>query len=171
MARGRKPKPTILKVIAGNPGKRRLPKNEPKPEPSIPPCPPHLGDEAKFEWHRLSHELYRLGLLSNIDGNALACYCEAFGTWVQANKAIRKMAETDEITAGLMIRTKGGNVIQNPMVGVRNRAMEIMNKLAAEFGMTPSSRARVASDATRNPGGGPAPRTEEDEEAEFFGDA
>ncbi|MEQ8198694.1 MAG: phage terminase small subunit P27 family, partial [Clostridiaceae bacterium] len=30
--RGRKPKPTAIKVLEGNPGKRPLNKNEPKPE-------------------------------------------------------------------------------------------------------------------------------------------
>src|SRR5262249_22001030 len=41
--RGRRPKPTRLKVITGNPGKRPLNEHEPRPEPQIPPCPSELS--------------------------------------------------------------------------------------------------------------------------------
>ena len=44
--RGRKPKPTALKVLEGNPGKRPLNENEPKPERKAPECPSWLEPEA-----------------------------------------------------------------------------------------------------------------------------
>ena len=47
---GRKPKPTSLKVLEGNPGKRQLNPNEPKPDASVPKCPAWLSKEAKREW-------------------------------------------------------------------------------------------------------------------------
>ena len=42
-AGGRPPKPTYLKVLEGNPGKRPLNENEPKPKPSAPKCPAWLS--------------------------------------------------------------------------------------------------------------------------------
>jgi phage terminase small subunit len=51
--RGRRPKPTRMKILTGNPGKRRLNENEPKPEPSVPDCPSELGPVARQEWDRL----------------------------------------------------------------------------------------------------------------------
>jgi phage terminase small subunit len=42
-----------------------------------------------------------------------------------------------------MIKTKSGNVIQNPLVGTANKAMSDMARYAAELGMTPTARARV----------------------------
>jgi len=45
--RGRKPKPTAVKVLEGNPGKRSLNTAEPKPEKKAPRCPSWLEDEAK----------------------------------------------------------------------------------------------------------------------------
>ena len=45
--RGRKPKPTAVKVLEGNPGKRSLNTNEPKPVKKAPRCPAWLEDEAK----------------------------------------------------------------------------------------------------------------------------
>ncbi len=45
--RGRKPKPTAVKQLEGNPGKRQLNANEPKPAARAPSCPKWLEDDAK----------------------------------------------------------------------------------------------------------------------------
>lgn len=45
--RGRKPTPTAIKVLEGNPGKRPLNANEPKPKKKAPRCPSWLEEEAK----------------------------------------------------------------------------------------------------------------------------
>ena len=141
--RGRKPTPTHLKLVTGNPGKRPLPKKEPKPELLIPPVPSELCDDAKLEWGRVSVELHRIGLLSNIDRGALCAYCAAYGRWIKAERILRKIEANDPVSHGLVVKTKSGNIIQNPMVGVANKAMLDMVRYASEFGMTPSSRARV----------------------------
>ena len=70
--RGRRPKPTRLKVLTGNPGKRPLNTEEPMPEIAIPECPIELGPVAKREWDRLVGELASLRLLTNLDRAALA---------------------------------------------------------------------------------------------------
>jgi P27 family predicted phage terminase small subunit len=44
---------------------------------------------------------------------------------------------------GLVVKTKSGNIIQNPLVGVANKAMADVVRYAAEFGMTPSARSRI----------------------------
>ena len=49
-SRGRTPKPTAIKQLEGNPGKRQLNTNEPKPKQKAPTCPKWLDDEAKKEW-------------------------------------------------------------------------------------------------------------------------
>lgn len=143
--RGVKPRPTYLKLLEGNPGKRALPANEPKPEPLkvVPDPPSHLSPEAREEWARLAPVMVAQRLLTAIDVGAFASYCQAYGRWVQAERAITKMRARDELTDALMIRTTGGNAIQNPLVGVANRAHELMLKTAIEFGMTPSARTRV----------------------------
>ena len=55
--RGRKPTPTALKVLEGNPGKRKLNDNEPRPEKKAPSCPKWLEPEAKKEWRRLAKKM------------------------------------------------------------------------------------------------------------------
>jgi P27 family predicted phage terminase small subunit len=133
----------MLKLVNGNPGKRPLNANEPKPELARPMPPSHLSDEAKVEWGRVVDRLFELGLMTDLDRAALAAYCQAYGRWVQAERALAKMAEEDVLTSALMIKTKNGNAIQNPIVGTANHAMSEMMRYATEFGMTPSARTRI----------------------------
>ena len=62
--RGRKPKPTAVKQLEGNPGKRQLNANEPKPAARAPSCPKWLEDDAKKEWRRLAKQMEQLGILT-----------------------------------------------------------------------------------------------------------
>ena len=64
---GRKPKPTALKKLEGNPGKRKLNTKEPVPEKGMPDCPKWLLSEAKVEWNRLCKKLSEMGVLTEID--------------------------------------------------------------------------------------------------------
>jgi P27 family predicted phage terminase small subunit len=133
---GRKPKPTYLKVLEGNPGHRPLNKDEPKPAPVRPACPRHLSDEAKKEWRRIVPELEIVGLITRIDRAALAMYCEAWGRWLEAEEALRKY--------GVMVKSPSGFPMQSPYLAVANKAMEQMRGLLTEFGMSPASRTRIS---------------------------
>lgn len=134
-APGRKPKPTHMKVLAGNPGKRPLNEREPKPKAKIPRVPAHLQGEARREWRRMAKKLFALGLLTEIDGTALALYCQAWARWVEAEEEVRKL--------GAIVKSPNGYPIQNPYLSVANRAMRDLRAMLVEFGMTPSSRSRV----------------------------
>lgn len=133
--KGKKPKPTALKKLAGNPGKRALNPGEPQPERKKPTRPRYLSDEAKKVWTRVAGELYQLGLLTRLDQHALAVYCEAVARWIHA----QEMCELE----GYVITTDKGNLIQSPWVAIMNRSIEQIRQLGAEFGMTPSSRTRI----------------------------
>ena len=134
--RGRKPKPTRLKVIAGNPGKRPLNRNEPKPMTTTPDCPPELSPAAQQEWKRLVSELSALNMLTNLDRVALATYCEAYALWVEAISAIRKY--------GTMVKSPSGYPMQSPYLAIANKQAEMMMRIASEFGLTPASRSRIS---------------------------
>ena len=152
MITGRKPKPTQLKLVTSNPGKRALNRKEAKAKAAIPAPPAHLTPDAVEEWNRVATELFNLGILSEIDRAALAAYAMAYGRWVQAERAIAKMAEKDQLTGGLMIKTSNGNAIQNPLVGTANKAAADMMRYAAEFGMTPSARSRISAEPPQESG-------------------
>lgn len=139
-----RPKPAHLKLLEGNSGRRPIPQNEPRPEScELPEPPAFLTVDARKEWDHVATQLHRLGLLTMIDVAALAAYCQAYGRWLTAERAIAAMAERDQLTGGLMIKTTKGNAIQNPLVGTSNTASRDMVKYAAEFGLTPSARARI----------------------------
>jgi P27 family predicted phage terminase small subunit len=138
--RGPKPKPTKLKELEGNPGKRALNKQEPKAESAIPPCPNHLTGAAKTEWNRLTVELHALGLISKIDRAALAICCTAWADYVKAENKLKKQGE-------VIISDKGG-MYQNPWVAIKKRSMDQIVKFYAEFGMTPSSRSFSSSNVS-----------------------
>jgi len=144
MIRGTRPKPAHLKMLEGNPGKRRIP-NEPRPVcEKVPKAPTFITDLARQEWDRIAPQLYAMGLLTDLDVGPLAAYCQAYGRYVAAELAISEAAAADLLTKGLMIKTSNGNAIQNPLVGTANKAARDMVRYASEFGLTPSARARLA---------------------------
>src|ERR1700704_6383704 len=134
--RGRKPTPTYLKLLNGNPGKRRLNPNEPKPRNKTPTCPSHLCPPAKAEWKRLAAQLTILNILTELDRGALAAYCQAYGRWVEAE---RKLHETP-----MIIKLPSGYVQQNPWLPIANKQLELMHKYLTEFGLSPVTRSRVS---------------------------
>lgn len=138
--RGRKPKPTALKKLAGNPGKRALNNQEPQPKVVLPTAPAHLKGDERIKWDELAKEFHDNGVLTALDLDALARYCVIFVRWVKAEQMVREKGE--------IIKTTNGNIIQNPYLSIANRALEQLNKLGAEFGMTPSSRSRVKMEST-----------------------
>lgn len=202
--RGRKPTPTILKLLAGNPGKRPLPAHEPRPEVAdeFPAAPEWLtrrsavrityrqeagkwrwfgeyedpvtgkaaaeilrmprrrgpgrlvrnqaeAEEARtaFErrvqerdpaietWNRVGVELYRLGLLTVLDYEAFACYCQSVADYQRALD-LGKGAKP-------FVKTAKGYVMPHPAIALRNKALEQIRALATDFGLTPAGRVRV----------------------------
>ena len=160
MARPKR-EPTALKLLKNNPGKRPLPKNEPKPKVKIPTAPGHLPGPAKTEWKRVSKELYNLGLLSGVDRAALAAYCQCYARWRRAETELNKLEKSSKSIHGALVSvTSNGNLIQNPLVGIANTAMKDMIKYAAEFGMTPSARTRIEASPLVD---------DEEEQSDFYG--
>ena len=110
MAKGRPPKPTAVKKLEGNPGKRPLNENEPKPSGKAPSCPTWLEPDAKKEWDRLSAVLEAMGLLTSVDMAAFAGYCQAYARWKEAEEFITKH--------GSIIKTNSGYIQQVPQVSI-----------------------------------------------------
>lgn len=136
--RGRKPKPTVVKMLEGNPGKRSLNTNEPKPERRAPSCPEWLEEEAKIEWARMAKQMEYLGILTEIDMAAFAGYCQAYARWKEAEEFLTQH--------GTIVKTKSGYWQQVPQVSIAQTYLKIMNKFCEQFGLTPSSRSRIVSD-------------------------
>lgn len=135
-ARGRKPTPTRIKELQGNPGKRPLNAAEPVPPRGKPTCPKHIDGEGRKEWGRVTKLLEEMGLLTKAEGPALALYCQMYQRWVEAEENVKKF--------GMIIPVGENGALQlSPYVSIANQAMSQMQKLLCEFGLTPSSRSRI----------------------------
>ena len=137
--RGRKPKPTALKVLEGNPGKRPLNKNEPQPEKKAPRCPSWLEPEAKKEWKRMAKTLETIGVLTQVDKAAFAGYCQAYARWKEAEEFLSKH--------GTIFKTPSGYIQQVPQVSIAQTYLKVMKDFCSEFGLTPAARTRIQVDS------------------------
>jgi P27 family predicted phage terminase small subunit len=131
MGRGGKPIPTRLKILMGNPGKRRINSNKPQPIGEA-EMPSGLSGDAENEWNRLYPELTRLGLLTVVDASAFAAYCECWGLY---RRACRDMKE-------LTVESKG-RPFPNPAITIAAECRRQMLAYQTKFGLTPSDRARM----------------------------
>lgn len=122
----------------GNPGKRALPKPGEEPEPAaveeLPPPPEWLGDFGVKEWERVGPALIGLRLLTETDLLTFAAYCANVDLMIESMLDIQKNGTT--------IRGARGDV-RNPALASFAQAVTALRALACEFGMTPSSRARM----------------------------
>ena len=112
----------------------------------VPERPDYLDDVAKKEWGRLTTILTAMKVLTEADYIALANLCQAYSTLVNAQRQMNK--------TGILYKSKSGYIQQSPLLGIIHTQTTIVNNLLREFGLTPSSRTRVAV----------APRVEEEDE-------
>lgn len=135
---GRRPLPTEVKRLMGNPGRRKLPKpgEEPTPEvvSSLPPSPDWLGEYGAKEWERVGPILIEQRLLTESDLYTFGAYCANVDLMVESKLDIKKN--------GHVIAGARGEV-RNPALAAFSQAVTSLRALATEFGMTPSSRARM----------------------------
>lgn len=133
--RGPAPKPTALKVLQGNPGKRPLNKAEPKPAVGV-GQPPQFLDECAVEfWHTHAPVLEKLGVLTVADAPAWTLLCQAWSEW---RKAHDEMQEKPAIFVA-----KSGYTQVSGYVSLERQRKADFKQLAAKFGLTPSDRSGV----------------------------
>lgn len=134
--RGRKPKPVEQKRREGNPGKRRLPEPVRLPggllKPELPPAASEL-------WDQVVPILGQVGVLASVDRAALTAMCLQ---WERAVAARRVLEQEGYFALG-----STGQLVEHPAVGIERAAHDRLLRFAAEFGITPVARARIAAAA------------------------
>lgn len=88
--------------------------------------------QARLIWHRTIRFLDEVGLITQLDRDALACYCQAYSLWIEAIEHLRE--------EGMITVSPRGYPIQSPYLAITNKQMKQMKDFMTEFGMTPSSR-------------------------------
>ncbi|MEQ7870736.1 phage terminase small subunit P27 family [Chromohalobacter salexigens] len=137
MTRGRKPKPSHLKAIQGNAGKRGINHDEPQAESLTEvPLPPEWLDPIGIEmWEKIAPWLVGSKILTDSDIPNLEVYCAAYARWRQAEKDIAKNGIT---VMGM------NSEVKNPACTVANESLKQMTTFGSALGLDPASRARLA---------------------------
>lgn len=138
--RGRKPVPTGLKLLTGNPGHRPLP-----PEPKVAEAtdaellpPEDLQGEGRAEWEALAVPLKRAGVLKSSDLGTFETYCRLHGEVHELEQAQDKHGIEPSIKLAIV----------NALFKLRKQKKEY----AVELGLTPSARARVKAEPVAEQG-------------------
>lgn len=97
-----------------------------------PPVPKYLAPHAKAEWKRIMPQLIGRRIITKADLAGVESYCSMIGT-------VRQIEEE---------RAAAGGAIDVRLFGVMNRAAQTARQLAAEYGLTPTSRARIGAGAS-----------------------
>jgi P27 family predicted phage terminase small subunit len=152
-SRGPLPKPTALKLLEGNPGKRALNLSDGlNPRIEVPSVPKHLGPEARKEWKRITPLLEELGLISGLDRAALGLYCQAVGRLYEMEMAFNGHVDLlvasgakyhDAVYLVSHAVTPSGYAQQSVIVQLIKSHREQVNRYLMHFGLSPAARARV----------------------------
>ncbi|MDE9427754.1 phage terminase small subunit P27 family [Xenorhabdus bovienii] len=137
---GRRPKPTARKALAGNPGKRKLNRDEPSFTPLMSVSPPDWFAEgemllAEVMWELTSKELCAQGLLCVTDLAVLERWCVAYQFWRNAVINIARQGNT--------VTGATGGPIKNPELTAKKEQQSEMDTTGAMLGLDPSSRQRL----------------------------
>ena len=142
MARGRKPTTRVMKEIKGNPGKRKVNKAEPIPREPIGPNPPEyleMSESQSEVWERV-YDYTPVGMVTLADEGLLYTYCVSVDAMLRLGKK----------TQDVLHQSANGDLKVNPALGEIRRLSGTVKSLAAELGLSPVSRTRIAMPEKKN---------------------
>lgn len=149
---GRPRLPTQDKIARGNPGKRKLDRQEPDPDYLDDLDPPAwLPDGAKAVWRELADKMRKAKVLTVIDVPAFEKLCVAHARWraavrdlevrgVMVNRAPKDGAKDAAATEP---KVESPPQVINQLVFAESMFFKQAVALEREFGMTPAARTRV----------------------------
>ncbi|CAI0854032.1 phage terminase small subunit P27 family [Serratia fonticola] len=143
--------PTHLRLVRGNPSKRAINKNEPKPPTGVPPTPKHFDKQGKYWFKRMAEELDALGVMSQLDGRALELLVEAYTEYRHHCDTLDREGYTYAVYSeddGDERKDREIRMIKpHPAAMMKADAWKRIRAMLAEFGMTPASRSKVNATA------------------------
>lgn len=141
--RGPIPKPTALKVAAGNPGKRRLNEGEPVP-PAGPIVPPSwLAEPSRQIWDQLAPIVMGMKTLTSADVFAFSRYCNCIARYVELDKFLMRKGASGTTYKVMDGNGKFRSIREIPQAIEYRRLHEILVRLESHFGLTPAARSRI----------------------------
>ena len=140
--RGRKKTSAKILQLRGNPGRRPVNDQEPKPETGVPKKPDFLSETAKKYWAYHAKRLDKAGILSKVDLGILAAYCTALATLDKAEKMLAESGYTQTTLQSGEKKVLGFDC---------KEARDQIRSIGSELGVTASSRARIKVETKKQP--------------------
>ena len=138
--KGRKQKPIELKILQGNPGKRKIPTDIPKAEyPESYEAPECLDTEESVKWHEMVAIIKPTGILTKADVDILAMYCKAWVGFIKWDEQAKQTPMNVHTDADGNVR----NGQRSAAVIMRNDYAIQVRSYGAELGLSPSSRTKL----------------------------
>lgn len=139
---GRRPKPTALKVLRGNPGKRPLNQYEPKPPDGEVVKPSGLSPGASAVWDELAPICLAMKTLTIADAAVFRSMCELQATMREAS------ANKDGLALFQLHREKESDpehltIDVSDVLRLERESATALRPYYALFGLEPVSRARI----------------------------
>jgi P27 family predicted phage terminase small subunit len=128
--------PTKLRLLKGG-HPERVNRHEPQPADLPVVKPVWLTGDAAGKWDELVPHLQAMGVVTGVDTDALAAYCECFARW---RKLMVLCARTPPVWKRGETPDGQPIMVKNPVWSMVRDAETGMLRLAREFGFTPSAR-------------------------------
>lgn len=134
----RRPKPTALKLLNGNPGHRKL-----RPDINITQdlgeCPHWFDKEQGATWDHIK-DACPVGMLKETDRATMTAFCEHAVAHARACQALKGQP--------LVVKQASGRIAANPLLSIKQAESYAVRLYATELGFTPAARTRVHVDAS-----------------------
>src|SRR5579884_4462509 len=140
---GRRPIPLGQRIAAGDPQAnklRKLQELEPQMPGELPECPEHLTGLAREKWEDWAASLTDAKVSKRCDAAMLEGACVAYQRAVQADAILQREGLTVEGPHGIKA---------HPAIGISEKMWRQVRSFCIEFGLSPSSRTRVAIDTAK----------------------
>ena len=130
--KGRKPIPDGVRALTGSRSynKHVVVCTDP------PICPEWLPDGSREIWDRIVSDLARAGIVNSLDSTALSMLCVTLAQWHVACAELAK--------EGAIVQTPSRHSVISKWLKIKSSTEAHLLKLLQDFGMTPSSRARLS---------------------------
>ena len=149
MGKGRKKTPTKIKEMQGTLEKSRTIENEMVVDlvAELPTAPEWLSEIGKEEWNKVTTQLFNLEMLYSVDLRLVEAYCNEIALYIECEMKLREENRIDEFknSQGDLLRRQA-----NPLIKIKNDALNNSLKLATQFGLTPVARASISAPVTNN---------------------
>lgn len=135
--------PRAIKELKGTFQKHKEKANPVTPEAliTLPTAPQDLPVKFQETWYRLTAQMQQLGYLTELDLEMLKAYFRQLQMMEEAWETLEREGKT------IIMTNKGGGMypIKSPWISIYNEALSHANRIAQQFGLTPSSREKISA--------------------------